>query len=49
MQPIDEKDLQNGIFCLQMMPNNVIVAGLENGSMSIWNLNDNSLNSLQAH
>lgn len=47
--PIDQKDLQSPVLCLQMLPNNVLVAGLQNGTMSIWNLNDNSLNAMPAH
>ena len=47
--PIDTKDLGHPVHCLQMLPNNVIIAGLNDGSMSVWNLNDNTLNSMPAH
>jgi len=47
--PVDAKDLGSPIYCLQVLPNNVVIAGLENGSMSVWNLNDNTLNSMPAH
>ena len=47
--PAEEKDLGSPVHCLQMLPNNVLVAGLDNGTLSVWNLNDNSLNSIPAH
>lgn len=47
--PAEEKDLGSPVHCLQMLPDNILVAGLENGSLSIWNLNNNSLNSMPAH
>lgn len=47
--PIDVKNLQSPVLCLQMLPNNIIVAGLENGSMSVWNLDANTVNSMPAH
>jgi len=39
----------SAILCLAILPNNIIVAGLENGTVAAWDLNSNALNPIQAN
>ena len=50
LTPIDEKDFGGPINCLQMLPNNVLVAGVgTGGQMPVWNLNENQFTAVPAH
>ena len=41
--------LGSPIHSLTVLPNNFVIAGLENGQMAIWDLNKNSVTSIPAH
>lgn len=46
---VDQKNLASPIHCLQALPGSVIVAGLGNGQLCIWNLGTNQVSNIQAH
>ena len=42
--PLEERDVQTPIHCLQVLNHSIVVAGCENGKLAIWDLNSNNLN-----
>ena len=49
-QPSQTLQQEEGIASLCLLPNNILVCGLNNGTMTKWNLNDyTKINSFKAH